>query len=64
LTSSEANARLIAAAPDLLQAAERALQALQDNYDKYSNCQWHDADSRDAYIALRDAVSLAKGGSI
>jgi hypothetical protein len=59
---AQANARLIAAAPDLLESAEKALSALQGNFDKYDNCEWHAADNRDAYIALRDAVSMAKGG--
>jgi hypothetical protein len=59
---AEANARLIAAAPNLLESAERALLALQGNYDSYDNCEWHDADSWDAYIALHDAIDMAKGG--
>ena len=59
---TEANARLIAAAPDLFEAAERALQALQENYDRYDNCQWHDPDERDAYVALRSAIAKSKGG--
>jgi hypothetical protein len=60
---AEANARLTTAAPNLLESAEKALLALRGSYDKYDRGEWHDADSRDAYIALRDAVNMATGGS-
>jgi len=50
--SSEADARLIAAAPDLLEACNLALNALKDN-------DWNEADG--VFIALRAAIAKAEG---
>lgn len=48
--SGEANARLIAAAPDLLAAAEALLAVLESDKP---------VTSREAYVALKDAVEKA-----
>ena len=55
-----ANARLIAAAPDLVKALEKGMASLKPEFDKYDAEKWHDAEARDAYIAMRAA--LAKAG--
>lgn len=48
----EANARLIAAAPDLLAAAQTALAALTP---------WRNYEEQEASIALQTAIAKAKG---
>ena len=50
--SSEADARLIAAAPELLEACESALNAMNNN-------DWNEHDS--VFIGLRAAIAKAKG---
>jgi hypothetical protein len=56
----EANALLIAAAPDMVEALEKGMASLKPEFDKYDAEKWHDAEARDAYIAMRAA--LAKAG--
>lgn len=50
MTGWQANARLIAAAPDLLAAAEKALQAIEGDWERT-----READE------LRNAIAKAKG---
>lgn len=50
--ASEANARLIAAAPDLLEACQKLIEAIEGEYlDKY------------AVSPIRDAITLATGSA-
>ena len=56
----QANAQLIAAAPDMVKALEKGMASLKPEFDKYDAEKWHDAEARDAYIAMRAA--LAKAG--
>lgn len=55
---SDANARLIAAAPDLLEALERAERALANTREHNP----HDLGPSDTLIAVRAAIARAKGG--
>jgi hypothetical protein len=57
----EANARLIAAAPDLLDAAKDALWAL-DNAAAILSVQGLESTLSDPRIALRAAIAKASGG--
>ena len=54
---AEANARLIAAAPDLLAAAERACKMLDQEFDdRVANI-----ETTRAFLVLQDAISKARG---
>lgn len=64
----EANARLIAAAPDLLEAAEAALVTLEDEYGaNYCECQpdspGHPVSTCEG-CKLRAAIAKAKGETL
>lgn len=51
---SEADARLIAAAPDLLEALEDALEYMTDHWDEYDDC--------GKVAKARAAIAKARGG--
>ena len=55
IKESEANAHLISASPDLLEACEMALKLLEDNQDE---TQWY---LKGHYNKLQQAISKAKG---
>lgn len=63
INEEEANARLIAAAPDLLEACEASLNALvgiiESDYQTRSNPR--PADNDPAVVLLRAAIAKAKG---
>lgn len=66
LARAEANARLIAAAPDLLEAAKLALnsyiEAMASEYD-FPSSRWIDreGDTDPAVVLLRAAIAKAEG---
>lgn len=57
----EADAKLIAAAPELLATAKRALDILEANYDEGDE---EDADDMRAIRELRNAIIKAEGGRL
>ena len=57
ISQAEANARLIAAAPELLEAAKRALDRMEHYADNLG-----DADSDVIIEQLTDAIAKATGG--
>jgi hypothetical protein len=60
---SEANARLIAAAPDLLEALQQATSALEWRWERVANCAApvHETAIQEAYNQARAAIAKATG---
>jgi len=59
---SEANAHLIAAAPDLLEALEKCLYIIGHPKDEPETLWRTDDEINDAYMQARAAIAKAKGG--
>lgn len=58
----QANARLIAAAPDLLEALEKCLYIIGHPKDEPETLWRTDDEINDAYMQARAAIAKAKGG--
>lgn len=63
LETSEANARLIAAAPDLLEALKEATSALEWRWERVANraAPVHETAIQEAYNQARAAIAKATG---
>lgn len=59
-----ANARLIAAAPEMYEALETVAQLLRDHHaDQGAEDGWQNEELRDAWVAARDVLAKAEGRS-
>jgi hypothetical protein len=43
----------------MVKALQKGIALLKPEFDKYDAEKWHDAEARDAYIAMRAAVAKA-----